>query len=162
MATHGSIINKQNSQIIAQLRQRVFEKGTLIRSKIRRFLQCTYLSKSHENDWGVTIETIKSESHSEFSNMPLSTLKKSSEIFCEFILFSLGFCYLGVFTQNVPLKSHFGSGFFQTFPMFLFHIFCLGYWGVRGAECKILKLFDKNLWKNNLLKLATFDFTAAP
>ena len=25
----------------------------------------------------------------------------------------------------------------------------LGYWGVEGAMCKILELYDKNPWRNN-------------
>ena len=45
------------------------------------------------------------------------------------------------------------TGFLNLFPIFqifVFHICTyLGYWGVAGAMCKILELYDKNPWRNN-------------
>ena len=124
----------------------------------------------------------------------MSTLKKSSENICEFVFFRLWtiiFCYLGVFAQNVAFikKNPFcerifweqswleqtpPTGFldlFLIFKIFVLHIcIYLGNLGVEGAMCKILELYDQNLWRyyfsNNALwgrckmgsKVANFDW----
>ena len=47
---------------------------------------------------------------------------------------------------------------FLIFQIFVVHIcIYLGNWGVEGAMCKILELYDQNPWRNNFPKLATFD-----
>ena len=65
------------------------------------------------------------------------------------------------FETNLDLRKHPPTGFldlFLIFQIFVFHIcIYLGNWGVEGAICNILELLDQNPWRNNLLKLGTFD-----